>query len=92
MKRRILSWLLVFCMTISTIYIIPYSASAATNGTCGDNLTWELTDEGELIISGTGEMTYWSSSSSVPWHNYRTSINTFTINKGVEIVSICYKL
>ena len=31
--------------------IVPY-------GTCGDNLNWELTDNGVLTISGTGAMKY----------------------------------
>ena len=30
--------------------------SEVASGTCGDNLTWVLTDDGTLTISGTGEM------------------------------------
>ena len=32
------------------------TASAAESGTCGENLTWTLDDEGTLTISGTGAM------------------------------------
>ena len=32
------------------------SAHAEESGTCGENLTWVLDDEGTLTISGTGEM------------------------------------
>jgi len=36
------------------------------SGTCGDNLTWVLDDEGTLTISGSGAMHYWSYYSNVP--------------------------
>ena len=29
-----------------------------TSGTCGENLTWELSEDGTLTISGTGDMYY----------------------------------
>ncbi|MDO4493930.1 MAG: leucine-rich repeat protein [Clostridia bacterium] len=38
--------------------------TVVANGTCGDDLTWTLTDNGTLTISGTGAMTDFSSS---PW-------------------------
>ena len=52
MKKRILSMMLALSMMVS---FMPIIASAATSGTCGDNLTWKL-DNGTLTISGTGEM------------------------------------
>ncbi|MBR7155112.1 MAG: leucine-rich repeat protein, partial [Paludibacteraceae bacterium] len=51
------------------------------SGTCGDNLTWELTD-GVLTISGTGAMSNYTSSSS-PWYSYRSSITSVVIEEGV---------
>ena len=51
MKKRILSVVLVLSMMVS---FMPIIASAATSGTCGDNLTWTLDDNGTLTISGTG--------------------------------------
>ena len=50
-------------------------------GTCGDNLTWKLTVEGELIIEGTGAMT------GAPWSAFRESVKKITIKEGVT--SIC---
>ena len=32
------------------------NVTAAMEGTCGDNLTWKIDEEGNLVISGTGEM------------------------------------
>ena len=50
MKKRILSMVLALSMLIS---FMPIIASAATSGTCGDNLTWTF-DNGTLTISGNG--------------------------------------
>ena len=36
------------------------TAYADTSGTCGDNLTWTLDEEGLLTISGQGDMTDYS--------------------------------
>ena len=61
-------------------------------GTCGDNLTWKLTDEGELRIEGTGEMT------SSPWKtDYKYKIKTVKIEEGVTSIGNdafngCYEL
>ena len=61
--------------------------AAAYNGTCGDNLTWTLDSEtGELVISGTGDMTEWLSYSSVPWYSNRTRIISVTIGDGVTSI------
>lgn len=65
MKKRIASLLLAVLMTVT---LLPTTVWAeTTTGTCGDTLTWTLTD-GVLTISGTGEMGdyafYWSSDKS----------------------------
>ena len=35
---------------------ITVSADEVDSGTCGENVTWSLDDNGTLTISGTGEM------------------------------------
>jgi len=55
-------------------------------GTCGaysDNLTWVVTKNGELIISGSGLMNSYSSENEVPWYSYRSSIKNIIIGSGV---------
>ena len=64
--------------------VVP--AYAASSGTCGANLTWTLNDSGTLTISGTGDMTNYSSSSSVPWHSSSSSIKTVVIGSGVTSI------
>lgn len=57
-----------------------------TSGTCGkngeDNLTWELSDDKTLTISGTGDMENWDSYS--PWKNL--NIKSVVITKGVTTI------
>ena len=55
-------------------------------GGCGDNLMWSLYDDGELVISGSGDMTFWVSFSSVPWCSYNSSIKTVTIKSGATSI------
>ncbi len=55
------------------------------SGTCGDNLTWELTDDGTLTISGTGAMKDYIES-SVPWKSYRETIKMVVIGSGATSI------
>ncbi|MCD7724134.1 MAG: leucine-rich repeat domain-containing protein [Clostridiales bacterium] len=57
----------------------------STSGTCGDNLTWTLDDDGVLTISGTGDMEDYSSGGA-PWYSSCESITNVEI--GDEITSI----
>ena len=57
------------------------------SGTCGDNLTWSFdTETGVLNITGTGAMTNYSSSSSVPWRLYLSNIKTVNIASSVTTI------
>lgn len=53
------------------------------SGTCGEKLTWTLDNEGALVISGTGDMTDYTTNNKAPWYTYRTSITSLVINHGV---------
>lgn len=62
---------------------LSVSASAIkASGTCGDNLTWTLDDEGTLTITGSGEMKY----SNPPWSRYRNSIQAVYVCEGVTYI------
>ena len=85
MKKRILCMVLALSMLIS---FMPIIASAATSGTCGDNLTWTF-DNGTLTISGTGEMEdyYWEENHRAPWFKNRESIKNVVIEEGATNIS-----
>ena len=59
------------------------------SGTCGENLTWMLTEDGTLTISGTGDMAdyhNWSDSSKAPWYPYSSQIVSASIESGVTSI------
>ena len=56
------------------------------SGDCGDDLTWALTSDGKLTISGTGTMTDWTSASNTPWKDNRESIKSVEIPEGVTSI------
>ena len=73
--------------TISIVCPIPTTKGVAiASGTCGDNLTWELTADSVLTISGTGTMNNSSSSSRAPWYDYRSSIKSVVIEEGITSI------
>ena len=83
-------------MVVWLLCSITASAETVASGTCGDNLTWTLTDEGELIIEGTGAMTDYSQTDSAPWHGYKSLINDVIVKEGVISIGDyaffeCYK-
>ena len=57
------------------------------SGTCGNRLTWELSCDSVLTISGTGAMTSYSSDTIVPWSSYRTSIASVVVGEGITRIA-----
>lgn len=62
------------------------NAETVVNGTCGDNLTWQLTAGGDLTISGNGDMHDYNPNSA-PWHTHRYSIRKVFIAEGVTSIA-----
>ena len=77
MKTKLFTLFFALMASVGTIF--------AESGTCGDNLTWDLTG-GVLTISGTGEMTKWSLASNVPWYSYRSRITSVIIGNSVTSI------
>ena len=77
MRHKLLTLLLVIIASVSSLF--------AQSGTCGDNLTWNLTN-GVLVISGTGAMTDFNSTSDNPWYEHRNAIKSAIICDGVTSI------
>ncbi len=56
MKKKLLSIVLAISMICAFVPLVVSAETTATSGTCGDNVTWTLDDDGTLTISGTGNM------------------------------------
>lgn len=66
-----------------------YTVVDTPSGTCGangDNLTWLLSCDGTLTISGSGAMKDWSFDDDVPWYNYRGNITSIVLPYGMTHV------
>jgi len=75
-KKAFIVALVFFILCITPLSI---NASAATGGTCGENITWEFdSSTGTLTISGTGSAFY-----SFPWEEFRTTIKHIVISDGI---------
>ncbi len=57
-----------------------------SSGTCGDNLTWLLEENGVLTITGTGKMYDYDDASEVPWYNDRLLVEEVIFEDGVTAV------
>ena len=53
------------------------------SGTCGYDLTWILTQDGTLTISGSGRMWDYTDSSTAPWYKNREDIVNAVVTSGV---------
>ena len=67
--------------------IVPMN-TAATSGTCGDNLTWSY-ENTNLTISGNGDMYNYSAENPAPWYDPNRVIAYITIEEGVTSIGSC---
>lgn len=74
-------WVTKFNTVDRTATAYRITKAALASGTCGENLTWVLEENGTLTVSGTGEMT-----SSVWWNSYKDSIKTVVIKDGATTI------
>lgn len=88
MNKRFLSLILAMVLVLSALPTAALAADVVASGTCGENLTWELTSDGVLTIAGTGEMYDYFLS---PWYDYADLIVTVVIEAGItSIGSRCF--
>ena len=62
----------------------PTEPPESNSGTCGENLTWTLDENGVLTISGTGDMYNYNSNNKAPW--FGRTINAAVIEDGVTSI------
>ena len=72
--------------TVSSIDFYFEASSGPTviaSGDCGTGVTYSLTDDGTLTISGTGAMADYTAASGQPWYSSASSITTVVVETGV---------
>ncbi len=83
--------------TEPTLDLFAEDENVLASGTCGadgDNLTWVLTKDGTLTISGEGEMSNYSNSTTgrdaaAPWSAYQEQIIVVVVESGVSSIGNC---
>ncbi len=60
---------------------------ATGSGVCGDNLCWEIDEDGVLTITGSGKMYDYPQDTDVPWNVNRAAITEIVLPSGMT--SIC---
>ncbi len=90
--RKVLAIIMVVAMCCSMFSHTAFAnATTIAEGTAGESVTWKLTDDGVLTISGTGAMnTDWY---SPPWKEYNESITEVVVEEGVTEIfdtAFCY--
>ena len=99
LKKRFLSILLtalLLCAVPLVLVDTAWAASVVDSGSCGDKLTWSLSDDGTLTISGKGAMDnykfdgydYLANSyyTDAPWYTYHYYIKSVVIENGVTSI------
>ena len=95
MKKRIASILLAVMMIVTLLPAglvdTAWAATVVGSGDCGkngDNVTWKLTSEGTLTISGTGDMAdfEWD---GTPWYSVSSQVKSVVIKDGVTSIGDC---
>ena len=86
MRKKLFTFLLAIVASVGTLF-------AESSGTCGENLTWTLSDEGVLTISGTGAMEDFifyhggmGAESATPWRDNLSAIKSSVIESGVTSI------
>ena len=85
--KKFFKLLLTFCICTGLILsaFSTVNAETSTSDTCGTNLTWTLDNNGTLTVSGTGEMSNFTSI-TMPWYSSRSSITSVVIQDGVTSI------
>ena len=88
LKKRFLSILLT-ALLLCAVPLVLVDTAYADIGTCGDNVTWKLTSDGTLTISGKGDMKDYGDNygmSVAPWYVGSSQVKTVIIEDGVTSI------
>ncbi len=93
MKKRLLPLLALLCLLTVCLTVpagaIDESSPEVARGTCGENLTWKLGEDGLLTISGTGDMENYTGASATeyaPWEAHKADITAISLPEGLTSI------
>lgn len=69
------------------IYLeVTDTTKVIAEGTCGDNIKWQLKDSGRMVISGEGMMHNYEDANKAPWYIHRSEIKEVSVLNGVTSI------
>lgn len=81
---KIKNYLLMLVCIVTCFITLTCTASAEiAGGNCGTNAIWSLDEDGTLTISGTGNMTDFTTTAKVEWSSYRSDITKVVVQEGI---------
>lgn len=86
---RLFAGITVLCLLIGCVagsVVVSANSNVVAEGTCGQGVTWVLTEDGTLTVSGNGAMDDYPGSDFRPWVNFDGQIYSVVINDGVTRV------
>lgn len=91
MKKKFL--LLAIALGLWGLNANAQSVTTVDSGQCGPTgnetaVTWRLTSDSVMTISGTGAMQDYSYLDDRPWHSHSTSIKTLVVNEGITALGV----
>lgn len=84
--RKVVSEILILCIAFFALPVQVFAEETLiASGTCGENAVWNLTEDGTITISGTGEMVS-CYNTSCPWGSYRKLIKKAIVEDGITTI------
>lgn len=84
--RKVVSEILILCIAFFALPVQVFAEETLiASGTCGENAVWNLTEDGTITISGTGEMVS-CYNASCPWGSYRKLIKKAIVEDGITTI------
>lgn len=86
MSKKVYSPIIIFFCFIC--FAITSLANTLYEGALGNNLKYELNDENQLVLSGSGNMVDFPNgiTEDIPWRHWRSNIHSITISEGIESI------
>ena len=85
MKKSVLSIMMALCILVTMLPVQVFATGAIAAGSCGPNVSWSLSKDKVLTISGVGPMNDFEGWKN-PWKDYLAEITEVVIQEGVTTV------
>ena len=73
-------------VSLTAVFEVIPCSFAGNCGASGDNLTWTLSCEGVLTLSGSGAMANYADEAAVPWQAHRDDVTSLVLPAGITTI------